>query len=736
MRNPLESGGRRRFDDGRQGHEDDDTSAPGQPDPEEHGRKLEQWTMGEDHEPPPGINWNDGGNTTRSDGERDAEVEEPDQEDEDEPDWDGRAKDAFEFSTTYLDQNYRKQWDDSLRAFNNMHPADSRYNSESFKKRSNLYVPKVRSVIRKNEAAAAAAFFSNMDRTSIQGLNQGDLRQRISAELNQALLQYRLTKSIRWFQTLLGGCQDAQTMGACIWNPHWKYVTRRERESRGLKVVKDQPACPLVPLENMRFDPSADWMDPLNTSPYLIQLIPMYWCDVKECMEREDPKGRRWKTIDAAAAVSDSADDSTRASRHQPRMDPDTQARTVSDYDIVWVHRHIHRWAGCDYEWYTLRSEHRLTDPAPLEETEFHGKRPYIMGLWLLETHKVMPASIPTLVKPLADEANELRNSRLDAVKFAINPGFFAKRGKNVDIPALVRNVPGRVVLADDIAADVREMERQDIPSGAYLEEDRNSQAFDDLAGNFNPEGMAAQRNARQPAESVARMQSGANMLTEYSILTFSETGVRPLVEMLVLLEQYYETDKTILAIAGQKAQAYQKYGIDAITDELLDAELTVAVNMGMGATDPVQKGRRFIQACMAFAQIAKSQPPGVNLEEVWKELMALTGYQDGERFTLKQNPELAKLAQTNKALMAKLQQLQMSARDKSQSNVVKLHTARLGALVKLVLADKEDKHQSLHLYAEHLMAQDMQEDAQRASAEQMAMKAQQQPQAGAQPAA
>ncbi len=84
------------------------------------------------------------------------------------PNWDRMAKDAFRDSTTYVDTNYRKKWEDSLRAFNNEHPQDSKYNMDIFRKRAHTFVPKTRAVIRKNEAAAAAAFFSNLDTVSIQ----------------------------------------------------------------------------------------------------------------------------------------------------------------------------------------------------------------------------------------------------------------------------------------------------------------------------------------------------------------------------------------------------------------------------------------------------------------------------------------------------------------------------------------------------------------------------------------
>ena len=711
MPNPKE-GGRSAFDDGRT--LGDSSTSKFRMDEEALRKEPRGAVEGVDTEPPPGINWNDSVDEDRGDRDAPDHSEPPEEPEESQrreppPDWDQRAKDALEFSTTYVDQNYRKNWDDSLRAFNNMHPADSRYNTESFRKRSNLYVPKTRSIIRKNEAAAAAAFFSNMDRVSIQGLNLGDTRQRLSAELNQALLQYRLTKSIPWFHVVLGGCQDAQTMGACVWNPHWEYETRLDEETGKLKVVKDQPKVRLIALENFRFDPSADWMDPVNSSPFVIEMLPMYWVDVKDRIERPDPKGRAWKRVPPGEAVGqDRPDDSTRASRYQPRLDPNTQTRDISDYEICWVHRHIHRWNGEDWEWYTLRSERRLTDPDRLEKTEFHGRRPYVMGLWVLETHKPLPSSVPTLVKPLADEANELRNQRLDAVKFAVNPGFFAKRGRNVDLPALVRNVPGRIVLADDPEKDVLPMVRQDIPQGAYLEEDRNSQAFDDLAGNFNPMAMQQQRTPRESTQTIRMLHTPANMLTEYSLLTFSETGVRKLVEMLVLLEQHYETDIAILALAGQKAQAYQRYGLDQITDDLLDAELTVAVNVGMGATDPTIKLQRFMQACLGFAQVARLQPPDVNLGEVWKEIMALSGYQDGTRFSMQQNPEMVKMQQQLKAMAQKMQQLAMQNRDKRDSNIVKLQGKKMDTLAKLVMARKEDQHQNLHLYVQHLMKQDL----------------------------
>jgi hypothetical protein len=113
-------------------------------------------------------------------------------------------------------------------------------------------------------------------------------------------------------------------------------------------------------------------------------------------------------------------------------------------------------------------------------------------------------------------------------------------------------------------------------------------------------------------------------------------------------------------------------------------------VNVGMGATDPVSRLQKFLVGVTSFTKISVRPPAGVNLEEVWKEIMALSGYQDGERFTLGANPEMARLQQTNTQLMQMIQQLKMKMHNKSEANQVKREVARENNIVKLVTAHKE----------------------------------------------
>src|ERR1700744_2562901 len=209
--------------------------------------------------------------------------EEDGEDDEEMPDFMQRAKDAFAFSTTYMDSNLRKPLDDSLRAFNNQHPADSKYNSETFKRRSHLYRPKTRAGIRKNEPAAAAPFFSNFDLTNTEPADPSSKEEIISADVMKQIIQERLTVSIPWFKVAIGGFQDSMVQGVVGAHIYWRFRTRKDRK-QGHIQVEDRPVIDLIPRENLRFDPSADWMDPIHTSPYVIHLMPMYLCDVMERM--------------------------------------------------------------------------------------------------------------------------------------------------------------------------------------------------------------------------------------------------------------------------------------------------------------------------------------------------------------------------------------------------------------------------------------------------------------------
>lgn len=607
---------------------------------------------------------------------------------EGEPDvgWLQRARDAYEFSTSYVDSNYRKKWEDGIRAFNNQHPLDSKYSSPNYAKRSNLYRPKTRAVIRKNEAAASAAFFANPDAITCEANNQADKMQQASAEVMKQLIQYRLEKSIPWYLTCIGGLQDAQTTGACAGHVYWEYDAEN-----GI----DRPCVDLKPIENIRIDPGADWRDPAQSSPYLIELIPMYIGDVRSRMSRVDEKTGApvWKSygLGVIRSAMQSNSDSTRVTRNKDRQDPlANDAQPVSDYEVVWVHRHIHRYEGRDWTFYTLADMVMLTDPVPLKDVVHHGKRPYVLGCAIMETHKIMSSGVPEISAGLQRESNELGNTFLDNVYFVLNKKWLVKRGQNTDLPSLVRNTPGGVTLTNNPEEDIKEINWPDITPSSAQAQDRLNADFADLTGDFSANQAQIARKGNEPGKIMALMAQAGNPLTEYLLRTYVVTFVEPVMRQLVLLEQEYETDATILAIAGQKAQL-QKFGVDSVTDEMLRAQMTIRVNVGMGATDPFQKLQKFLMGVTQFKDIALQPPPGLSLNETAKEIFGLLGYQDGGRFFDDQDPEKAQFKAQLQHAGQVIQELGKRIEDKDKELASKAQIAHEGNVTQLLTTAMKD---------------------------------------------
>lgn len=562
------------------------------------------------------------------------------------------ARNAFDTSTTYFDSSIRPQIEAAIRQFQGVHPQGSKYHSDTYKHRSRLFRPKTRAMVRKNEAVGAEAFFSTKDVVSVKSTDDSNPNRQASAVINQSLLQYRLKKSIPWFLICMGAYQDAQTVGACVSYQDWKYDPVR-------KI--DKPCVELIPLENLRIDPGSNWTDPINTSPYVIHMLPMYVKDVKGKMTRPDPKTGAPKWIPASneqiIAAAKSYSDSTRLTRERGRTDPKDQAQIINEFTVVWVHRNIMEIDGIDMVWYTLGTLHMLTDPVPIDQVYFHGRRPYVMGYSMIETHKNYPDGPVGVTKDVQAEINEVTNQRVDNVKFAMNKRYFFKRGAQVDLRSLMRNVPGSATGMNDIEKDVKVIDTPDVTSSSYQEQDRLNLDFDDVSGAFSPSSIQANRKLNETVGGMTMLNSNSSQVGNYQLRTFSETWVEPVLEQLILLEQHYETDDVILTLAGKQAGLYEKFGIDTLTDEILMQELTVEVNVGIGATNPQDQVNNFLAAMKALREILADgflENYGLDVAEVIKELFGKMGYKDGERFfNMEQDPALT----AAQSMISKLQQ-------------------------------------------------------------------------------
>src|SRR3990172_2284690 len=610
-------------------------------------------------------------------------------------DWLKLAQEAYSTSTTYFDSSIRSQIESDIRQFNSQHPLGSKYYSDSYKSRSRLFRPKTRAAIRKNEAIAAEALFSTADVVSVSPQDQKNDISMASAEIMKELLQYRLTKSIPWFLVAIGAYQEAQAIGVVCSHQYWEFNEKKK---------KDRPCIELRPVENIRIDPGAKWYDPVETSPYIIDMIPMYVKDVKARTKKPDPKTReaKWKPVSESqirAAVSGYSD-STRLTREGPRrQDPQQASSAINDFSIAWVHRNIIEVDGEDWMYYTLSTDVLLSDPKLLSEYYWHGRRPYVMGVSVLEAHKVYPGGIARLAKDSQAAANELQNQRFDNVKFVLNKRYFVRRGANVDTRSLTRNIPGSVTFMDrpGDGEDTRIVETNDVTGSSYQEQDRLNLDFDDVVGTFSGGSVQSNRKLNETVGGLELLNVNANQVSGYQLRTFVETWIEPVLRQMIWLEQKYETDTVILALAAEKSKAFQKLGLDTVTDDLLEQELTLSINVGMGATNPFEQVNQFLTAIKALADVLESglvERYGMNVGEVIREIFGKVGYKDGGRFfdLEEQDPRLLAMQQTiqelQQALDAKVPPELLSAQvDKAMAEVKRIAAQTVNENVKAIFA-------------------------------------------------
>lgn len=172
-----------------------------------------------------------------------------------------------------------------------------------------------------------------------------------------------------------------------------------------------------------------------------------------------------------------------------------------------------------------------------------------------------------------------------------------------------------------------------------------------------------------------------------------------------MLLEQKYETDAALLALAGKKAEIFTKFGMDQVTDELLEKELTLTVNVGMGATDPQMKLQKFVAAVNTYIDMMNKPAPGLNLQEVGKEIFGSLGYSDGTRFFTNDDPNVSKMQAELQKQAKVIQDLNAKLQEKLTIHQTKIEAAKIVSETKLKDTGIKEENANLRNHVTHLKA-------------------------------
>ena len=237
------------------------------------------------------------------------------------------------------------------------------------------------------------------------------------------------------------------------------------------------------------------------------------------------------------------------------------------------------------------------------------GERPYVMGKLNIEAHRVYPSATVELTEELQAASNDIWNQRFDNIRLSMNKRYHIRRDRNIDLDALFRSVPGGAVEMDDPDQDVRIVETRDVTGSAYQEQDRINMDFDELQGNFSASTVGGARNLNETVGGMTLLAGNTNMITEFVLRTFAETWVEPVLKQLLKLEQYYETDEHVTALAGESGgvegeEGSVDFGQDEVMDELLKQDVLLKVNVGMNATDPVGRVQNLLFGVGSIGQL------------------------------------------------------------------------------------------------------------------------------------
>ena len=589
-------------------------------------------------------------------------------------DWLKLARQAHDQSKNYYETHLRHEWKESLSHFHSEHAAGSKYHKVEYAKRSRNFRPKTRSMVLRKEAAAAGAFFASDDVCTISPVDPDNLKSKAAAEVTNAILNHRLEIDVPWFQILLGNYQTALVQAVCASKQYWDYeavftdtpvvtpVTNEmgepmmdptgqpqvnvKTESRHTGAKVDKPVILPIAPENLRFHPNADWLDPINSSPYVIYAFPMFALDVKHRATEKDPKTGQptWNPVTDQDLINAAKlyEKSLNVRDDQKRRDQEEVAGgELKDFDTVWVHENFIKQDGQDYTFYTLGTSKMLTDPAPIETIYLHGIRPFQIGIASLEAFTPFPQSKVKQLSQLQRLANETSNQRIDNVRLAMNGRYFVKEGKKVDLHVLCHSTPGSAVLMSDPMADVKWDRPADVTASSYQEQDRINSDFDDLGGLFSTGTVQSDHHLNETLGGMKLMADDAGGVQEYELTIFAVTYVQPVLRQMVKLIQAYETDQAILALGGKISQSFQKFGIDPVNDDLMNEQLLVKVSVGVGATAPAQRMKKLTDALTAFfgatgplMQIFGPnvlQSPGV--KAIAQEIFGAAGYKDADQF-------------------------------------------------------------------------------------------------------
>lgn len=353
----------------------------------------------------------------------------------------------------------------------------------------------------------------------------------------------------------------------------------------------------LKPGENLLWDFKNPILD-LNSGEWCMVVLNRSPNEIKQLRDRgvfdKLPKGKKG---DAVIEKYQDTRQTDYIDSHGVATDPETV--DVEEYNRVPIWLFFSK-EGCQWKCsFSIEGRVELSEEKKVNEVFFGGRRvdklPVIMGCSDFELWEPIGRGLPKLIGPIEDELIDSKNNANDYAKQVVQgrvritpdadvdedevlnaKAFYAEEGEIEFLP----NNPGfmeSLRVADSLTADLMEI----APMGMESK-------------NFVPKGIDKTLGA------IQLQQGNVDRKLSTRLLVRNETFFKPLLKLIAEMEFSFETDETILRIAGSQAkvqppQTQTERGM-VIDLSKLDFPVDINVNAGLGNIPKQQKARKIME--------------------------------------------------------------------------------------------------------------------------------------------
>jgi hypothetical protein len=181
-------------------------------------------------------------------------------------------------------------------------------------------------------------------------------------------------------------------------------------------------------------------------------------------------------------------------------------------------------------------------------------RSPFIVGTAFPESHTMYGKSFPGVTRDMQKETNSRINQEREAVARSLRPPVLVDRNANIDLMALMIRKIGGVVQGNSVSPEaIREMEVSNPIPISLPAQQRIDQLYTEIS-SIGPEQVGASQPGTedQSATASSTQSSNANKKMNMVIRNLTQTGIIPMLRLLLRLEQEYESDELIEQVTGR----------------------------------------------------------------------------------------------------------------------------------------------------------------------------------------